>query len=231
MDSWGGNDPNKLKRYMEDLGSSMVVPNFVTDIGRQSGQDPYFHEVRTMADAIMNRLPSNGLVPRYDMFGRPVLRMIDPSSLPRNPVENILLTLDRGLPPHPTTVANGFVNLLDPKLAAEGQPVPYVRLMQLIREGFDGNAGLREQIVNLVNSDRWNDASDGSEQFPGGARWILANAIKTTQEQRAFNIVRQEYPRLDNVFRAALRARGMSVRAGQDGVAQVESLFNVQLKR
>jgi hypothetical protein len=203
----------------------------VTDIGRKSGADPYFHEVRTMADAIMNRLPSNSLVPRYDMFGRPVLRMLDPSSLPRNPVENVLLTLDRGFPPHPTTVVNGLVNLLDPKFAAEGQPVPYVRLMDLIREGFDGNPGLREQIVDLVNSERWDNASEGSEQFPGGSRWVLAAAIKTTQEQRAFNIVRQEYPLLDNAFKAALRARGMSMREGQDGVEQVESLFNVQLKR
>lgn len=230
-DAWGSNDPNKVKRYMQDFAANMVVPNLVTDVGRQTGLDPYYHEVRTMADAILNRLPSNGLVPRYDMFGRPVLRMLDPSSLPKNPVENTLLTLDRALPPHPTTVANGLVDLTDPKLAPKGKPVPYVRLMDLIREGFNGQPGLRDQIVNLVNSDRWNNASDGSEQFPGGTRWILANAIKTAQEQRAFNIVRQEYPAVDNAFRASIRARGMSLREGQGGVSQVENLFGVQLKR
>lgn len=230
-DAWGSNDPHKVRRYIQDFAANFAVPGGVTEVGQMAGLDPYFHEVRTMADAILNRLPSNGLTPRYDMFGRPVLRMLDPSSLPRNPVENTLLTLDRALPPHPTTVANGLVDLLDPKYAPKGKPVPYVRLMDLIREGFSGNAGLRDQIVSLVNSDRWNNSSSGSEQFPGGERWVLANAIKTTQEQRAFNIVRQEYPLVDNAFRASLRARGMSMREGQDGVAQVESLFNVQLKR
>ena len=229
--AWDSNDPSATKRYLENFVANLVVPRGVTDVSQKLGLSPYMQEVNSMRDAIMARLPSNGLVPRFDFMGRPRLRMIDPSSLPKNNVEDALLGLDKALTPFPPRVMGGLVDLTDKQYADKKQPVPYVRLMDLIRDGFSGNAGMRDQMVNLVNSDRWKEASGGSELFPGGARWMLANAYKSALEQRAFGQVRQEYPRLDRADRAAIQARGQSVRSGDAGVADVEKLFGVSLSK
>lgn len=227
-DAWGSNSPDKTKRYLQDFAASMIVPNFITDVGRKMGGDPYFHEVRSMMDAIRNKLPSNGLVPRHDFMGRPVLRMIDPSSMPKNSVEDALLGLDKALPAMRTKI--GLVDLLDKQLASKDQPVPYMRLMQLIREGFDGNAGMRDQMVDLVNSDQWKGASSGSELYPGGERWMRANARKNALEQRSFKKLREEYPKVDQLFRAGARAEGASIKNGEQGITDIETMFGVKLK-
>jgi N12 class adenine-specific DNA methylase len=66
-------DAWKLEAWGRRLGGS-VVPAFVAQMAQT--QDPYIREVRTMMDAIKNRIPgmSSGLMVKRDVFGEQIKR-------------------------------------------------------------------------------------------------------------------------------------------------------------
>jgi hypothetical protein len=100
-------------------------------------------------------------------------------------------------------------------------------MMELLRHPADGQQSLRDAMTELVRSPKWKESSDGTSLFPGGARWLLAAALKDKYEGRALQQVMEEYPRLREQIRAIRRMKGAAITSGEQGVQQVQQLFGV----
>jgi hypothetical protein len=233
-EAWGKGDPQKVGRWLQNFAGAMAVPNFANKMN----PDPYFREVQGMVDKVKSRLPyfSETLDPAHNIFGEKVLKTPGIMNRSVNPmttrdvtdsrVEEELLTLGRGLSPAPDRMEGGMIDLHDKSYAEkQGQPSPYVRWMELVRTQ---NGGLRAAMEKLVASDSWKMSSDGTDDFPGGRKLLLAQGMKERYESQAFRQVLSEYPKLHQQLTMIRRSRGAAIKGDDAGVRQVESLFGIR---
>jgi len=229
--AWSSDDPNTVRRYIDNLLSGVTVPQGVA----QFNDDPYFREVRDLHDAILNRIPgySNTLDPRYNFAGEPTLKTPMPAE--RNlsaitvqdkqytPVERAMLQMQEKLVPFPQK--KDGIDLTDRTAFDNGTGhSPYYRMMELLRSPEHGPS-LRDDLTKLVESPAWEDMSAGADGFPGGKRMVKAMMIKQRHEQRAFQQVEREYPKLKQSIREAIREKQAALRYGQQGVNDVQAQF------
>jgi hypothetical protein len=232
-DAWGKGDVPAVKRWLYRQVSSVAVPQGVA----QFNPDDTYREVRDMGDAILSRLPgfSEKLDPRFNIFGEPEMKSVGLANrsfnmFTTNPVkqgvEDDLLQMHQGLSPMPQKLLGGRIDLTSKTEFDNGTgKSPWIRLMELVRHPEDGRKPLREEMEDLVKSDKWKEGSSGTGMFPGGTRWMRAAAKKDEWEQRALKQVLDEYPKLREQWKLVQRERGAALKAGDSGVAEVEQLF------
>lgn len=232
-EAFGSGDEHGVRRWLQNFSANMAVPQLVSSVS----EDDYYREVRGLADAVIARIPgwSETLPPKHNIFGEPVMRVPGVINRGANPftakqatqsvAETALLELERGLSPAPAKLENGLIDLFSPEYDNGTGKLPYVRWMELIRTPQHGDPNFRQDLEALVRSSRWTEASDGTETFPGGKRWLMAAGVKEKHEQRALQQLFEEYPKLANARRMLRRMRGAAIRSGESGVAEVEALF------
>lgn len=216
-----------------------LATSFIPNLFRQVNPDDTLRESRSLLDQAMSRLPgfSEQLEPRRNILGEPVLRppgwannALNPFTLSRK-VENVsvqdeLLRLGRSLAMPAEKLAEGRIDLTDRKAFdnATGQS-PYDRMLELVADPGDGKRSLRTDMEKLVQSKRWQDASDGTSIMPGGMRYLLASRLITAHQERAFGRVLKEYPLLKDAMKLDERTKAAAITGGDDAVARVEALF------
>jgi hypothetical protein len=232
--AWAGDDEHAAARWLRDFSGNLAVPQLVNSIN----PDNVYRDVQGVADAIISRIPgwSTTLDPRFDLFGEPILKT--PGLLNRNQiltaksagrsVEDDLLEMGKGLSPLNPKLEGRWIDLRDKQAFDNGtHKSPYIRMMELLRSPAVGGPSLRDAMTELVRSDKWKEASDGTTLLPGGKQWILAAALKEKYEQRALKRVMDEYPRLREQYRGVRRMKGAAITSGEQGVAEIEALFGV----
>ncbi len=229
LDAFADGSPEAIGKWTRQFGSSFVPAGLNT-----VNMDPYFRETRSLADAIKNRIPglSVTLDPKYDMFGEPVMnggvgnrsalfKLKDASAQ----VEDELMSLGRGFAPFAYTTPQG-VDLRDRESFDNGTgKSPYNRLMELIRKPNDEGKTLRQRVETVVQSERYQNASPGTADYPGGERWDLVMRERQRAYARAYRMVLQEYPSLREEVRRAQRLKRAAYRGGEDALTNAEELF------
>jgi hypothetical protein len=227
-----------------------IAGGYVPQIYQQLGglipgnDDPYYREARGFVDELMKRTPglSDKLPPKYNFLGEPIMKSgsfynrnisIAPT-LEAGPsiVEDALLQDGIKLSPPPDKEFDKQIDFKDERWKkSEDDKLPYVRWMELLSEGFDGEPGLRKRMEAMIQSDEWTDATSGSLSWQGGERGIIAARIKSVAERQAKMRMMEEYPELFEAWKGAAGMRGTSRGEGQAGVDARRNEFGVPIPR
>jgi hypothetical protein len=222
-----------------------TVGSFVPAIARSLNPDPLMHETRTMVDEVLGRLPgfSTHLEPRRNLMGEVMMRPPGIASY-INHALNPLVTMDapkdtdvlqqlvqlgRGMAMPKTTIGN--LDITDRDKWDNGNKQhqsPYDRALELCNTAYDGQPKMRDDLIALMKSKDWKEASSGSSMEPGGLRWQLAANIVTSHQQRAWAKValdiNAEYPKLHTeLLRQKLISRA-ALTGGQQAADSVAKL-------
>lgn len=227
FEAWSNGDGHSMKRWLHSLGTGATVPQAVS----QLNSDPYLREVETFTDAVMARVPgwSGRLPARYDVFGEPIRRYYEYQPAAVFPtvgeagetVASTLMELGRGFAAPSRRLERGTIDLSDERWANESGVTPWERMQELIRSPGGSRLPLKERLANLVQSGRWERASEGTAMYPGGERWLIAAAIIDQYQQQALSAVMREYPDLVEEIRLQRRLRAAAVKDGESGVFRV----------
>ena len=229
LDAFADGSPQAIEKWTRQFGSSFIPTGL-----NAFNSDPYFREVRSLADAMKNKVPglSQTLDPKYDMFGEPVVNggTANRSALFKTKdatvaVEQELMSLGRGFANFPSKTPTG-INLADRTAFDNGTGVsPYNRIMELVRTPNAAGKTLRQRVEDVVRSERYQNASPGTADYPGGRRWDLVARERTVTYDKAFRKVLSEYPLLREEVRRAARLNRAAYRGGEDALTQAEELF------
>jgi hypothetical protein len=234
MDAAASGDGWKMEKLLTNTALSFV-PNLL----RQVNPDDTLRETRSLLDETMGRLPgfSEKLEPRRNLLGEPIMRppgylnnAVNPFTVSRKDVDvNVqdrLVELGKAMAMPAEKIAEGRIDLTDRQTWDNGTgQSPYDRMLSLIAEPGDGKKNLRTALEELVTSERWERASDGTASMPGGMRYLMASRLITAHQQRAEGRMLKEYPKLFEAMKQDPRTKGAAIMGGEDAVDRVEALF------
>lgn len=211
LDAFASNDPNKWNSFAQNYAGT-YVPNLVN----QTNPDDAFREVRSMWDEIASRIPglSTTLEPRRNFLGDSVMaapgylnNTFNPftwsPSHPGGEISDQLISFGRALTMPPENMDG--VDLTDrTKFPHKGQTPnaigqyqsPYDRWMELMGQETGGMPPMRKLLTDLFQTDQYKNGGTGTEEFPGGLRFQLANSLVQAKKGAAWAQLLTEYPTL-----------------------------------
>lgn len=233
FEAWSGGKGEQMKRWLHSFGTTFTTPQLV----RALNDDPYLREVESFKDAVMAGIPglSDKLPARYNVFGEPELRTHSFMPAPvrgkaEETVATDLLALGRGIRPLNRKSVNGVeVDLTDAQRFGRVDGLtPYEYAQRLLREPGDGEPSLRDALSDLVKTDEWKEASAGSEQFPGGERFVMAYRVIDAYRRRAIGEMLDKFPAVREEIELMQARKGASRAEGEAGDLEVLREFGRQ---
>lgn len=230
FEAFGSNSPSALKRFWDGL-VSVGSPNVLNAFN----SDPYLRQSVGMLDALKAKVPgwSQTLPARYNGFGEPIT--LAPGRIQRalNPfpvksgkpslAEDEMVALGKAISTPPTIEKFGkySVNLNNRvyQNAKGGTLTPYERWMQLIRD-----TGLRSQVETLMQSDKFQNAGDGTDVAPGGRRFILLRDLVERVYEKTRRQMVSEYPQLKEELKGLSRAARIGKRSDERATNILEQI-------
>jgi hypothetical protein len=205
FDAMASGEAWKVERLTKSLALSFT-PNLL----RQINGDPVWRETRGLIDELQARVPglSGYLEPRRNIFGEPVLKAPHYFNRTMNPFASMqaprdedvavqLLELGKAFPIPSESRMDGRIDLADRETFDNGTgQSPYDRMMELLSEPKGNNPSLRDALEGLVASEAWKNAGTGTEVYPGGLRFKLAERVIVEYHEAAKGWMLQEYPKL-----------------------------------
>lgn len=194
-------DPNTIQNWWRSY-----VGSYVPNVANQLNPDDVYREVHSMVDEVKSKLPgfSTTLEPHRNLLGEKVMsapgyqNMYNPFTWsPKFPKEQAigdeLIRLGRVMA-MPGTTFNG-VDLTDRrsyvpdgttlKPGEYGQS-PYDRWMELLGQPDRNGNTLLDDLISTIKSPEYQASSPGTAEFPGGLRYIRANAVIQQHKAEAF---------------------------------------------
>lgn len=226
FEAWSGGKGDMMKRWLQGMGTTFTNPQII----RAVNDDPYLREVSSFKDAVMAGIPglSDKLPARHNMFGEPELRSHSFMPAPvrgkaEETVATDLLALGRGIVPmNRKNIFGVEVDLTDSQKFGKVDGLsPYEFAQKILREPGDGEPSLRAALTELVKSDEYKDASPGTEQFPGGERFVMAYRIIDSYRRRALGEVIDRFPLVEQEFEMQKNIKGASFSEGEAGALEV----------
>lgn len=222
MDAVASGEEHGVRRWVQSRMGALV-PNLLA----QTNPDPVYRDVQGLIfEPMMARVPglSNKLPPRVNIFNEPTMkpagwfnRSINPfttSASTDDVVKRRLLELGKALPPPPETLADGRLDLTDPRWKNDNGETPYQSLMRHLNKGIGGRT-LKQHMEELVTGPVWPVLSKGTREFPGGQAFDLARNIYGSRLKRAELDMLEEFPEL----KAKMREYRMSKLSAQTGTS------------
>jgi hypothetical protein len=193
---------------------SNTAGSFVPNVLRQMNPDNTLRETRgAWWTNSMNRVPglSNDLEPRRNIFGEPIMKppgySIRRSIRSRTWATQATAMCSRSSEARQgdgcASPTRGNVDMRDRESYGEGprkNQSPYDRWLELVSK-----SPARKEMTELVKSEKWKQASDGTELFPGGRKFADASQILSRYQDRAWGKVLDEYPKLKQAMKADVR--------------------------
>ncbi|PHZ85926.1 hypothetical protein [Paremcibacter congregatus] len=203
MDAAFSGDMKTIQRFIGQQVVGHTVP--FNSALRQTNQDPYLREVRSLVDHYRNAIPglSPTLEPRRNVMGEP---MINPAGVgldKMNPFhssewknENVYEELAKygATIKNPPTKKNG-IDLLELK-NKKGQTA-YDRWLELLSKETVGNRGtLKEALTEAVRSERYLQELDDPEEDYNGSRRSQILALIGKYRDRSYRRLMGEFPEI-----------------------------------
>lgn len=227
-------DPERYSdRLLRNLGSSMLpYSGFLNQIQYGTG-DQEAREVRSLADALLNKLPGgrDNLDPKRNLLGEeviientPIIGAINPiatSTQKNDAVLNEMANLNHAFREPPSTY-NGLIDLLG-YTNAKGQTA-HDRRNEKLQSVKIGGRTLRQALERLIKSRNYQRLSDRSEPGLPSPRIQQITSLLTKYRSEALDETMQEFPELGDYYEQVTRAK-RSFKAGADH-SSVLSLLN-----
>lgn len=227
-------DPDRYsERLLRNLGSSMLpYSGFLNQIQYGTG-DQEAREVRSLADALLNKLPGgrDNLDPKRNLLGEeviientPIIGAINPiatSTQKNDAVLNEMANLNHAFREPPSTY-NGLIDLLG-YTNANGQTA-HDRRNEKLQTVKIGGRTLRQSLERLIKSRNYQRLSDRSEPGLPSPRIRQITSLLTKYRSEALDETMQEFPELGDYYEQVTRAK-RSFKAGADH-SSVLSLLN-----
>lgn len=219
-------DERAASRFMRNGTVSLVVPFSGAVKNIKSMVDPDLRRVESTLDAIYASIPglSDRLAPKRDVLGEPMkayrtgLGAINPflyDSSTQDPVRRELARLAEddqffGMPAE--KVGESKTAPIDlTKFKNEKGQSAYDRLLELRATVTDRSGKtLRDTLQDLIDSDKYKDASDGEGGYSGRKKDILEAIIGKYQNIAMNGNLRKEFPALDQALKQDERNAGAS---------------------
>ncbi|MBN9042616.1 MAG: hypothetical protein BGP05_13435 [Rhizobiales bacterium 62-47] len=209
----------KDKTYLKNIGDAInamrddntleswarrMAPGFLpwSSLMSSINPDPVMHEVRSMADALIAKIPgwSSSLPPARDVFGDPVRvqhglisRQQHPSALTTSLDESFAITGHYLRPPAPRSESTGGVDLRD-FILKDGRTA-YDRYQELAGRPSAGAAPLREMLSALVQSKGFKALPHGAPAEDGTKSGMIMDVV-SKYRRAAFKVLLSESPEL-----------------------------------
>ncbi|PCI32362.1 MAG: hypothetical protein COB54_07645 [Alphaproteobacteria bacterium] len=196
-----GGDVRTIKRFLGQQLVGHTVP--FSSAMRQTNQDPYLREVRSLVDHYANAIPgwSSTLEPRRNVMGEPIMNPAGVGLSKLNPFHGTKWKNDvvyeelakfGGTIKNPPTKKGG-VDLLELK-NKKGQTA-YDRWLEVVSTITIGTKGtLKESLESVVTSDRYlRELDDPDEDYNGSRRSQILGEIGRYRE-RAYKTLMKEFP-------------------------------------
>ena len=215
------------ERYWENY-VNQKVGSFVPSAVAQLKGDEHIREVRSVMDAVLNRLPvfSETLEPTYDILGQPNIR---PEGF-----------LQKGTKWHDDTVRSEMFRLA-PSIGKPSERHPsgvdlpdfkndkgqtaYARYNELIGESKVGNVDLKTSLERMILSDHYQkNLKDGGQDSMGkigSSREKALKKIVNKHREVAMRKLRKEFPELDT----AIKTREKEVKNAQHSFTGGDNVF------
>lgn len=206
--------------------------SFVPNIARQLNPDDTLRETRGMIDELKARVPglSSTLEPRRNILGEPIMKPPGYANQALNPftfmgahedstVQQQMVDLGKAM--SMPSERQGKVKLTDRDTYDNGtHQSPYDRMLELQSKGFNGGPNLRTKLTQLMKSETWKNAGEGTEAYVGGKRFWLASQIISNYQDHALMQVQKEYPKLKDAMHEDKKAKMSALRAKQPSSEQ-----------
>jgi len=171
-------DPDRYgKPFMGSLAGSMVPFSSAT---RQLSQDPYLRDAREITDKMLQVVPgmSEGLPPRYDWLGEPMLNRQGlwtdtDGSLVAN--ETIRLGVEGGGPLGTPSYKLDGVDLRE--ITMEDGENAYAAYQRLAGRPSEKGQTLKQTVAHLMQTDAYKRAPDGDASSKGTKLWLLSGMV------------------------------------------------------
>lgn len=155
-------------------------------------------------------------------------------SHPGGDIGDQMLTLGRSMMMPPQKSGNvdltdrySFRSVRDSKLGpSEPGQSPYDRWMELMGDRSLTGQTTQEELTDMIRSEQYQQAGNGTENYPGGLRWLLANAIVQAHKAAAYGQMLSEYPTLVEALSqdAIDKANSLTTEA-PDSASSISRLF------
>lgn len=220
------------ERYWENY-INQKVGSFVPSAVAQLKGDEHIREVRSVMDAVLNRLPvfSETLEPTYDILGQPNIR---PEGF-----------LQKGTKWHDDTVRSEMFRLA-PSIGKPSERHPsgvdlpdfkndkgqtaYARYNELIGESKVGNVDLKTSLERMILSDHYQkNLKDGGQDAMGkigSSREKALKKIVNKHREVAMRKLRKEFPELDT----AIKTREKEIKNAQHTFTGGANVFERKAK-
>ena len=234
--SRGQNTEAQVERFFGNMAGRLVIPNFVTQLGRQTG-DPYQRVMTTWTDHILNMIPqaSRQLAPQRNVFGEPILHPYDSLAETILPITYSPISAYEEAPeldelerlytatgsalgvPTPQSITGGHFDARE-FLLENGQPLFDAIVQKRMTVEVDGYT-LKQALADLFSSSDYQDGVDADasnkETIDGliSRGWLVSQVFQAYQRE-AVRAVAEESPRAARALAVAKLKR-----VGGGGVA------------
>jgi len=207
-------DAHSMQTFVESVAIGMAVPQALSQF---TGWDDTMREADGFMDELYAKTPglSDRLPPQRNIFREPVMKA--PGSMDRtfNPFTQVgptdnetALALFRvgrqmALPGHKKF--DGRIDLKDTERWGEVDGMsPYEFWMEQSAKGRFSRTTLKQDLTRLVKSSEWKRAPEGSEDWPGGPRFVKAARIVKRRQDAGERAMLRAFP---SIRRALLQER------------------------
>lgn len=178
LDALSDPDAN-LERYAGDLAATFVPFSSAT---RQLSSDPYMRDARSVTDKLLRAVPGlgEGLPPRYDWLGQPVVNRQglwtdDNGTVVDREVQRLSLIHGGSALNPPAPSFGNKVDLRDITLTT-GENA-YVEYQRLAGRPSPKVKPLRSIVANTIRTAAYQNAPDGDSDTKGTKLWLLRQVV------------------------------------------------------
>ena len=212
MEAVSSGDGRLMKHFLETTAGS-----FIPNVLRQTDGNEIMRETRGMTDEMMARIPgfSEMLEPRRNIFGEKIMRppgylnrALNPYTIMGKPSneDTQMQLLELGKAMSVPQERHGKVDLTDRDTYSNGKDQsPYDRMLELMSHPGEGRETARQDIEMEMATDRWKTASKEK-------RFIIASEIISGHQDRAFNAMLKEFPKVKAALKSQVNAEEAAIR-------------------
>ena len=199
-------DAHAMTQFMEKTAIGMAVPQALSQF---TGIDDTMREAEGFIDELYKAVPglSDRLPPQRNIFREPVMKA--PGSLDRifNPFTQVgptdnntalaLFRVGKQMALPGDTKFDGRVDLRDSERWGEVDGMsPYEYWQEHTAKSRYNRKTLKQELTALVNSSSWARMPEGSEDWPGGPRFVAVARIVKRRQEAGERAMMNAFPRI-----------------------------------
>ena len=229
-------DANQMKTFMEKTAIGMAVPQALSQF---TGIDDNMREAEGFIDELYKSVPglSDRLPPQRNIFREPVMKA--PGSFDRifNPFTQVgptdnetalaLFRVGKQMALPSELKFDGRIDLKDSDRWGEVNGMsPYEFWMEETAKGRFDRKTLKQELTALVKSSAWQRMPKGSEDWPGGPRFVAAARIVKRRQESGERAMLAKFPKIRQVMIQERMLKRFGDIGGRPATDRLQDIFD-----